>query len=217
MPRGGVWVRLIFCVLMGYAVGCVNPSYIFGKLRGIDIRNVGSGNAGAANAMLMVGKKAGVISALFDIFKAFAIFKIAELIYPELMIAGEVAGASCILGHIFPFYLRFSGGKGLACLGGMILAYDWRVFLVMLGAEIILLLIVDYICFVPVTAAIIFPIVYYILTRNLPGCAVLAVIGVIIILKHIENFRRIKEGSEAHFSMLWRRKEEEDRLRDKYE
>ena len=99
----------------------------------------------------------------------------------------------------------------------MILAYDWRVFLVMLGAEIILLLIVDYICFVPVTAAIIFPIVYYILTRNLPGCAVLAVIGVIIILKHIENFRRIKEGSEAHFSMLWRRKEEEDRLRDKYE
>ena len=71
-----------------------------------------------------------------------------------------VTAVSCILGHIFPFYMKFRGGKGLACLGGAILAYNWRLFTVMLVAELLLALLTNYICFVPITASIAFPLIY---------------------------------------------------------
>ena len=115
-------MSVVVCSAMGYLIGTINPAYIFGKLRGFDIRERGSGNAGATNVVLIMGKLAGLVCALLDIFKSYAAYKLARLLFPMLTFAGILAGCACVLGHIFPVWMHFSGGKGLACIGGLILA-----------------------------------------------------------------------------------------------
>lgn len=196
-------MKYVFCILIGYLIGAINPSYIIAKLRGFDIREKGSKNAGASNALILFGKVLGVGCALFDIAKAaFAIWLCAKL-FSELAYSFAVTGVACILGHVFPFYMKFRGGKGLACLGGMILAFEWRVFLVMLAIEIVVAFVTDYICFVPMTASAIFPFVYLIMRRDVPGALIIALILPLMLYKHKENLKRIKQKTEMPFSFLW--------------
>ncbi len=210
-------MKILVCLLIGYLIGAVNPSYWIARHRGIDIRKNGSGNAGASNAVIVLGKVIGVLCALFDIGKAFLAIFFAELLFPTFSYAFVLTGAACILGHIFPFYMQFRGGKGLACLGGMILKYDWRVFLVMLAGEFLVALVTKYICFVPMTASVIFSVLYGVTRSDWIGVLILLAVSCVIIWKHRENIRRIREGREARFSMLWNREREVERLRDKYE
>ena len=196
-------MKYVFCILIGYLIGAINPSYIIAKLRGFDIREKGSKNAGASNALILFGKVLGIGCALFDIAKAtFAIWLCGKLL-PELTYSFAVTGVACILGHVFPFYMDFKGGKGLACLGGMILAFDCRVFLIMLAAEIIVAIVTDYICFVPLTASAVFPIVYGIMRQDARGTLIISLILPLMIYKHKENLKRIKQKTEMPFSFLW--------------
>ena len=196
-------MKYILCILIGYLIGTINPSYIIAKLRGFDIREKGSRNAGASNALILFGKVLGIGCAVFDIAKAtFAIWLCGKL-FPELAYSFAVTGAACILGHVFPFYMKFKGGKGLACLGGMILAFDWRVFLIMLAAEIIVVIVTDYICFVPLTASAVFPVVYGMMHRDVWGALIVALILPLMLYKHKENLKRIKQKTEMPFSFLW--------------
>ena len=196
-------MKYILCFLMGYLVGTVNPSYLIARIRGFDIREKGSGNAGASNALILFGKALGIGCALFDIIKAALVIRLCEYLFPELAFAFGVTGVACVLGHVFPFYMKFRGGKGLSCLGGMILAFDWRVFLIMLTAEIIVAVVTDYICFVPLTASAVFPIVYGVMRRDLIGALILCLLIPPIVFKHRENLKRIKEKTEMPFSYLW--------------
>ncbi|MBR3894604.1 MAG: glycerol-3-phosphate acyltransferase [Clostridia bacterium] len=207
--------KLFLCALIGYLIGGINPAYVLAKIKGFDIRKHGSGNAGASNAVITMGKKFGLISALFDIFKAYASFKLAVYLFAETTFAGIVAGVSCIFGHIFPPLMRFRGGKGLACLGGVVLAFNPLVFLLLLAAELILVLIIDYICVVPITASIAFPIIYNVMEKDRIGALILGLATVVILFKHVENLKRIRNGTEIHLSFLWRRKKEIERLREK--
>lgn len=196
-------MKYVLCILIGYLIGAINPSYIIAKIRGFDIREKGSKNAGASNALILFGKVLGVACALFDIAKAtFAIWLCGKL-FPELTYSFAVTGVACILGHVFPVYMKFRGGKGLACLGGMILAFDWRVFLIMLAAEIVVAIVTDYICFVPLTASALFPIVYGIMCRDVWGALIIALIFPLMLYKHKENLKRIKQKTEMPFSFLW--------------
>lgn len=200
--------------LMGYLIGCINPSYLIAKYNGFDIRDRGSGNAGASNAVITMGKKVGAFSAVFDIVKAYASVKLAAILFPAFALAAEVAGVFCILGHIFPVSMHFHGGKGLACLGGVILGFSAPLFIVLLSVEILLALIVDYICIVPITASIIFPMIYFIFTHNVGGTLLLSVASAVILFKHLENINRIRKGTEAHLSFLWKRDEEIRRVQE---
>ena len=196
-------MKYVLCIFIGYLMGAINPSYIIAKIRGFDIREKGSGNAGASNALIIFGKVVGVVCALFDIAKTtFAIWLCGKL-FPELTYSFAVTGVACILGHVFPFYMEFRGGKGLACLGGMILAFDWRVFLILLAAEIVVAVATDYICFVPLTASAVFPIVYGIMRQDARGALIISLILPLMIYKHKENLKRIKQKTEMPFSFLW--------------
>lgn len=198
-------MKYVLCILIGYLIGAINPSYIIAKLRGFDIREKGSKNAGASNALILFGKVLGIGCALFDIAKAtFAIWLCGKL-FPELTYSFAVTGVACILGHVFPFYMNFKGGKGLACLGGMILAFDWRVFLIMLAAEIVVAIATDYICLVPLTASAVFPIVYGIMRQDARGALIISLILPLMIYKHKENLKRIKQKTEMPFSFLWKK------------
>jgi glycerol-3-phosphate acyltransferase PlsY len=205
-------LKIILCFLFGYALSTINPSYVIGRLRGFDIRKRGSGNAGASNVLILFGKALGISCALFDIAKATAAIHLAVLLFPNTPFVFSVTAVAAIIGHIFPFYMRFRGGKGLACLGGTILAFDWRVFLIMLALEAIFAVIVNYICFVPLTACVIFPVVYGIMSQDLWGALILCIAIPIFFIKHFENFVRIKNGTEARLSFLWNKKAELERM-----
>lgn len=206
-------MEAIYCSLIGYLIGTINPAFFMGKKRGFDIREKGSGNPGASNVVILFGKAKGVLCALLDITKTCFAIWLAKLLFPTFTRAFAVTSAFCILGHVFPFYMKFKGGKGLACLGGVVLMYDWRVFLVMLAVEVVIALLTDYICFVPMTASIIFPITYTALTKDLWGTMLLALAGAVIFIRHIENIRRIRSGKEAHLSFLWNKNAELERLK----
>ena len=112
-------IKYILCALLGYFAGCFSPSYLLSRRRGFDIRTFGSGNAGATNMMLAAGLKPGLVVMALDVSKAFAVTLPLRLLLPPLCAA--LAGLFCVLGHIFPVFLRFRGGKGTACLCGTVL------------------------------------------------------------------------------------------------
>ncbi len=205
-------MQYALCALVGYLVGNINPSYLIGKLRGFDIRKRGSGNAGASNAVILLGKSLGILIALFDIFKAFFIIKIMGWIFPGLYLGKEVTALTVVLGHIFPVLMHFRGGKGLSCLGGVVLEYSPIVFFCMLGCAIPILLATQYICSVPLSASLAFPIIYGVRGGGWLGILLMALIGLAIIYKHLENLSRIAHGTEARISYLWNKEAELERL-----
>ncbi len=204
---------ILLCIVVGYLVGNINPAYIAAKAKGFDIRKEGSGNAGASNAVITMGKGIGAASAVFDIVKAYFAVRIAVFLFPQLKIAAELSGTSCVIGHIFPVFMGFKGGKGLASLAGVVLAFSPPLFFVMLLGAIAIAFLTDYICFVAITASIAFPMLYGIMTGSIIGVLIYAVLAVVIPCKHIRNLQRIAEGTEAHISFLWKRDEEIERLK----
>lgn len=203
------------CMLIGYLIGTFNPAYILGALKSVDIRSIGSGNAGASNALLNFGKAAGVICALLDIGKTCLAIFICMMIFPHFESASIICGAFCIIGHIFPFYMRFRGGKGLACYGGLLIMYNWKLFLMLLSLELVIALLSGYICFVPITASVIFPITYAFISGDAIGTAIILAVAVVIWLKHTENIKRIVAGKEIRISYLWKKDKELDRVNKK--
>jgi len=211
-----IWT-VIASILIGYLFGCVNVSYILSKFKGFDIRKYGSGNAGASNVMIVLGRKAGLIVALLDILKAFLAVKLAGMFFPNAVMgtgnyAGCIAGTFAIIGHIFPFYMHFKGGKGLASLGGTILAVDYKLFLILLFLAIVIAVVTDYICFVPTSISLIFPITYGYMVKSWGITMILLFSSIFMWYKHMENFERIKRGEEVKFHFLWDRESESERM-----
>lgn len=117
----------VIALAIGYVFGLFQTGYLYGKSQGIDIRQEGSGNAGTTNSLRVLGIKAGLITFLGDLCKAIFAVLLVKLIfqdsYPQVIKNLELyAGFGAVLGHNFPFYLKFKGGKGIACTAGMILA-----------------------------------------------------------------------------------------------
>ena len=204
--------KLAACILLGYLIGCVSPSYLIGKLRGYDVRRSGSGNAGASNTVIMAGKLLGFIVALLDILKAAGSWWLCAALFPELAVAGPLAGVSCLLGHLYPVFLRFRGGKGLACLGGLALATSPKTLLILFGVALLIAVLTNYVCVVTVTMSVVVPVYYWFLTGFLLGALILAVPVVPIFLKHLINFRRIREGKELRLSYVFNKQKELDRI-----
>lgn len=197
---------------LGYAIGNLNPAYVMGLRRGYDIRKKGSGNAGATNLMILEGKKAGVFVMCFDISKAAVSVAAARKLFPRSTLAGEAAGTACILGHMYPALMRFRGGKGLACLGGVILAFGVNDFLATLFLESLLLMATRYLCLVPITGAVFYPVYHGIERGDWRSAAVLGLVTLPMLSKHVENLERIKQGRELKLDFLWDRDGELDRI-----
>lgn len=118
----------IFCLVIGYIFGLFQTAYIYGKLHGIDIRNYGSGNAGTTNTMRVLGTKAGLLVLFGDIIKCILAIVVTGMLFgkshPDMVYLLKLyAAAGAILGHNFPFYLQFKGGKGIAATAGLILSF----------------------------------------------------------------------------------------------
>lgn len=186
----------VLVVLIGYLIGCSNLAYFIAKAKGLDIREVGTGNPGASNAMMLLGWKVGILVGIHDIGKAVIAVLLCSALFPALPFCRVVAGVTCVLGHLFPFYLSFRGGKGFASTLGMIAALDWRFALALGAAIVVLVLITDYIVVGTVTTVLSYPI-YCLVTHQLVAAGLVAAIAAIILFKHRANFVRIWKGTEV--------------------
>lgn len=186
----------VFAIFIGYLLGSSNLAYFLSKLRKTDLTAGGSGNLGASNTVLLMGWKAGAAVAVHDAGKALLAVLLARFLFPELPHVGAVAGVAGVLGHIFPFYLKFRGGKGFASYIGMTIALHWKLALIILAVVILVTILTDYIVVGTTTTIIAVPVILGILNRSVALPLILLIATAVIIYKHRENYPRIWKGTE---------------------
>ena len=196
-------------LLIGYLFGCFQTSYFISKMVSQkDIREIGSGNAGASNVTSELGWKYGILTGFSDVLKAYIPTQIVLYIFPgayQPLDLIALAGTGAVLGHIYPFFLDFRGGKGVACYIGMLLAIDWQIGIAVIIGLILLTIITDYVAVGSIVLYIIIPILAYYSKYSdvVVGCAVvLLVVGMI---KHWINVQRILSGSETGLRSVFKK------------
>ena len=189
--------RYALVLLLAYSMGCSSMALYVSKYKKVDIRKAGSGNLGASNTMVLLGWKAAILVGLHDIGKAVLAVVLAKLLCPEQPLIQAAAGVACVLGHMFPFYLRFKGGKGFASYLGMTFALNWKFALIVLIAVIIVTLVSDYIVAGPMTTIIVVPAYMGYASRSLPLAAILCIATAAMLIKHKDNYVRLLNGTEV--------------------
>ncbi|WP_205503446.1 glycerol-3-phosphate 1-O-acyltransferase PlsY [Rufibacter psychrotolerans] len=204
-------------ILLAYLIGAIPTAVWVGKTYyGIDVRQHGSGNAGATNTFRVLGKKPGAIVMAVDILKGWAATSLANLlvlwnvIEPDQLIQFKLLlGVVAVVGHIFPVYVGFKGGKGVATLMGMVLAVHLPVALLCLGVFLTVLMFTSYVSLSSMLAAIAFPLFLLLPTFRtddplLLGFGVL--IAIMVVLTHKKNISRLLQGVESKVNIGFFRK-----------
>ena len=186
----------ILVVLCAYILGSSSMSFYIGKLKGVNIKETGSKNLGASNTMILLGWKYGVIVGIHDIAKSALAVILALYLFPTLPYIGVIAGVASVLGHIFPFYLKFKGGKGFASYLGMTFALNWKLALIICVVIVIATLITDYIVIGTTLTITIVPTYFGIVTKGWAVPLILAIATFVIIYKHRMNYVHIVKGTE---------------------
>lgn len=191
------YLSIVLCVALGYALGNIQNAYIIGKLaKGIDIREHGSGNAGATNAVRVMGWKLGALAFVGDLIKAILAVVIARAIF-DSSLAGMYAGAAVVIGHNWPVVLGFRGGKGIASTLGLLLAYDLRIGLIVWLIVAIVIKMTKYVSLGSILLVSLMPIGILILH---PGhyheLVISLVLAGIAIYRHKANIGRLIRGEE---------------------
>lgn len=189
-------IEVLVSAAIGYGLGQLSPAALISKLKNKDLRKNGTGNLGATNTMLVFGKTYGIAVMIFDVLKAFVAIKLAKALFPKYLFAGLVAGCFAVIGHVFPAYLNFRGGKGVATFAGMMLSYDVKVLFGFLLVAIVIMLVTDTGHYGPISAAVLFPIWLWIKVKSIVVFCGVAAVGGVIIYKHKENYEKAKEGKE---------------------
>lgn len=201
--------EIMTALIIGYALGNIQTSYLLGKLlKQIDIREHGSGNSGASNAVMVLGWKPGLVAGLVDMGKAAAAVLIVRAIYPDAATLPYLAGSSAIFGHIYPFYLGFRGGKGVASLMGMFFGLNLWWGLSCLGSLIIVALLTDYIEGGSLFIFAAFPIVTWQLGHPPLAIIIATTLTAICFFKHRGNIQRIINQTEVTISEEWNRQKQ---------
>lgn len=184
--------------IVAYLLGSIPTGLLLGKMYGIDVRTAGSGNIGATNVYRTVGKKIGIMTLIADCLKGLIPVLVARgLGMPELMIAG--VGLAAFLGHVFPFYLKFKGGKGVATALGVFLGAAPAAIGGALLAFIAVVAKTRYVSLGSVIAAGVVPLLSFLYRGLTPTTAMAVVVSVIVIWRHHENIRRLLDGTENKF------------------
>ena len=189
-------MEYLIAVALGYLLGTSSMALYLSRLQRVNLRAGGSGNLGASNTVQLMGWKAGVLVGLHDIGKAVLAVWLAQKLFPGLPYIGAAAGVSCVLGHIFPFYLKFKGGKGFASYFGMTLALNWKLGLVLFIVALAVTFLTDYIVVGTMATTISAPAYLGWSQRDWILPCILLIASVVIWFKHRENFVRIYHGTE---------------------
>ncbi len=198
-------IKVIICLAIGYVFGCFSTGYFVGKANNIDIRSKGSGNAGATNTLRTLGWKAGLITLLGDAFKAAIPILIFRFMYPNIeplwQLYGLYIALGVTLGHNFPFYLNFKGGKGIAVLGGTIIGLtDWKYTLIAASIFIVIVYFTRYVSLGSLIVVWTLPIYIVLFLRDSSSFVHMLFLSLIFVLlayvRHGGNIKRLLSGTE---------------------
>jgi acyl phosphate:glycerol-3-phosphate acyltransferase len=197
----------LVAALIAYLLGSIPTGYLAGRLRGIDIRDKGSGNIGATNVFRVLGKPAGIIVLLIDALKGYAACAwVANLVmnwFPARV--GEddalriTAGLAAILGHNFTCWLKFRGGKGIATSAGVLGALVPGALIIAFSIWIIVFALTRYVSLASIAASFALPFATWITTRNVTLTLVTGAMAALAIYKHRSNIQRLMQGTENRF------------------
>lgn len=193
--------------VLAYFIGSISFSVIFSrKFAGFDVRDKGSKNAGSTNVLRTAGTKLAILTLLCDILKgviAIVIAIIASRIWKDLdvTILKYMAGFFAILGHTFPIFFEFRGGKGVATALGVLITLDWKIGLICLIFALVIIAFTKMVSVGSILAAVLFPILTIFMTEfNLAIILISILIALLVIFNHRENLKRIKNGTENKIS-----------------
>ena len=197
-------MEVFLSLILGYAMGCLSPAAWVGKKNNINLKEEGTGNLGATNTTMVLGRKAGAFVLIFDVAKSFIAARLARWLFPQLAVSGMLACIGVILGHCFPVTMGFSGGKGLAAFGGMMLAYNPLVFVIVVLSGIGIMVLLDIGVAAPLLGTVMFPVLTYLFSHDVPTtvCAVIA--SVIILYTHLDNVHKTREHSDMKVKNYFR-------------
>lgn len=206
----------VIMAIIAYLIGSVNFSVIFSKkFAGFDVREKGSGNAGSTNMLRSVGKKAAALTLICDVLKGVVAIVIAIIVgniiqdsNKELLL--QIAGIAVVLGHTFPIFFQFKGGKGVATSLGILLMSNWQIGLICLVFALVLMALTRMVSLGSCAAAVLFPVLtlfindhYTVLTEGKPGSTYLVysiIMAAIVLFNHRSNIKRILNGTENKLS-----------------
>lgn len=214
----------IVMLLIAYVIGSINFSVIFSKkFAGFDVREKGSGNAGSTNMLRSVGKGAAALTLICDILKGVVAISIAIILgnmfkdtNKELLV--QIAGIAVVIGHTFPIFFGFKGGKGVATSLGILLMSNWQIGLICLVFALILMILTRMVSLGSCAAAVLFPVLtlfindnYTVLTEGKNGTTYFIyslILAIIVLFNHRSNIKRIITGKENKLSFKKERTKE---------
>lgn len=198
----------IFCLLAAYLLGSIPTSVWVGRIWfGLDVREHGSGNAGATNTFRVLGKKAGIFVMLVDILKGLLAATVALILLRLGVIESEmlvlwklILGIVAIVGHIFPVFADFRGGKGVATLAGMMMGVQWEITLICVFIFLITLILSNYVSVSSMVASLSFPLLVVLVPGFQQDNLILPIFGfvlfVAVVFTHRKNIKRLIRGDE---------------------
>ena len=201
-------ISFILGILAAYILGSIPSAVWIGKLfYGVDVREHGSGNAGATNVIRVLGPWAGLPVLLFDVFKAWLAVDLGNVFVPDFYSSNQLInyqialGAIAVVGHVFPVFARFRGGKGVASIVGVIIALYPVVFPIILVWFVLVLISTGYVSVGSITSSILLPILVIVFFREEHISLILLsiLIGIFIPLMHRKNIHRLLRGEESKF------------------
>lgn len=213
-------IYIVLAFVAAYLIGSVPSAVWVGRLLyGTDVRDFGSGNAGATNTFRVLGRSAGAIVMLLDILKGMAAAALANILFDADLIATVhpehltlyqiMLGITAIVGHVFPVFAQFRGGKGVATMVGMILTINLEVALACIGIFLVVLLASKYVSLGSIIASLTFPLLLLLPPFHHDADTITVLVAfslfVIVVLTHHENIRRILSGNERK-TLLVKRK-----------
>lgn len=199
-------LQRILIVIIGYLIGSFQTAILIGRAKGIDIRNHGSGNAGATNTLRVLGKKSAIIVFIGDMLKTMIAIILVRLLFNESattpsLITSIYAGLGAILGHNWPIYFHFRGGKGIAVSVATLLMLDYRIGLIGITIFLTCVLITRYVSLssilLTLSAPIFLMVFYSQASYFIEAMIVVTVIPALAIYRHIPNIKRLFHGTES--------------------
>jgi glycerol-3-phosphate acyltransferase PlsY len=188
-------VYIILSAVLGYLLGSVNTSLIVGRFHGVDIREHGSGNAGLNNVLRTLGKTAALLVLAGDVLKGLMSCMAGMYIAGD---AGKIiAGTAAVIGHNWPLYFGFRGGKGALTSIAVVFFVDWRIGLVLTGIFVVVVLITRYVSLGSIIGAVAFPIAALILKKDVLFVVFALLFCTIVVARHHSNIKRLINGTES--------------------
>lgn len=201
----------VIVAIIAYLIGSINFSVIISKkMAGFDLRDKGSGNAGSTNVLRTVGKKAAILTLICDILKGVVAILIAKLIGNiwdtlDSALLVQIAGIAVVIGHTFPIFFKFKGGKGVATSLGVLVTTNWQIGLICLVFALVLIILTQMVSVGSIAAAILYPVLTLFIQENYiatgSGYLVASIIlAVLVVFNHRANVKRILTGTENKIS-----------------